>query len=100
VVRDHEDGTNSGGWCRAVEAELFGARWEWTHRVEQGGGATKLAGGRMCRRVGLGRPPCHPGRGRHPEGDAQGQEVGGREELARSDPKRTRKTSKTPATVR
>jgi hypothetical protein len=47
VVRDHEDGTNSGGWFRAVEGVLFGVQREWTHRVANGGGAKKLAGGRM-----------------------------------------------------
>jgi hypothetical protein len=46
VVRDHEDGTSSGGWFRAAEVSLFGGWREWTHSVANGGGATKLAGGR------------------------------------------------------
>jgi hypothetical protein len=37
-----------------------------------------------------------PARSRHPEGDARGQEVDGRSELARCSPKRHRKTSRTP----
>jgi hypothetical protein len=51
VVRDHEGGTTSGGWCRAGEDLLFGGSRVWTHRVENGGGATELAGGRKSRKV-------------------------------------------------
>jgi hypothetical protein len=51
VVRDHEGGTSSGGWFRAAEDSLFGGRRVWTHRVENGGGATKLAGGRTLQQT-------------------------------------------------